>query len=251
MKILDLLEGVLQVPSDVLKSMQKIAVNYALSAIQDDTDDREEFLAILRRDYPWYEYESNKGNHANKARFTVNQDNVPPSYANKLQKPFKIAIHVARRNLTEGGAAEYDSETNRILIDIQTLYYYPQAVSAPSLYLRKLVSEVAHSVEHELMHAIQHNVIGIDVGQKAAQYVGKGAKAYHNSDIELDPLIVSYVGDFLANTRVQVLRDPAALNQAILKFVNKWQFFSDLEPANRKKAMKKFHGLILNRIKNT
>lgn len=248
MRILDLLnEGVLKVPEDVLIEMRKAATNFTLSAVSDDTSEGAELSLIIRRDYP--QFKKVNSNWPATVSYEVNESNIPPRYAKKLRKPFTVTLTVARSGNTEDGGGEFDSETNTILIDIEGLYYYQRAVDAPSEFLRKLIGEVTHSVEHELIHSIQHNVIGIDVGQKAAEYVGKGAKAYHNSDIEIDPLVVSYVGGFLSNTRPQVLNDYTQLKPAMIRFMKRWQFFSDLNPENKKKVMKKFHDLVLQRLK--
>lgn len=248
MRILDLLsEGVLQVPRDMLIEMQKVAVNFTLSALKDDLKGDPDLNLIIRRDFP--NFKQVNSHWPSVKKYKVNASNIPAAYAKKLTKPFTVTVVIGRAGSTEDGGGEFDSETNSILIDIEGLFYYNRALDAPGEYAKKLVAEVSSSIEHEFMHAIQHNVIGIDVGQKAAEYVGKGATAYHNSEIEIDPLVVSYVGAFIAGTRPQVLQDYEQLKPAMIKFMKRWQFFTDLNPENKKKVMKKFHDLVLQRIK--
>ena len=248
MRILDLLsEGVLKVPKDILIEMQKTALNYTLSAVGEDVGNDLELNVVIKRDFP--DFTPVKTNWPSTTTYEVNATNIPSGYAKKLREPFTVTLVVARSGNTEGGGGEFDSETNTILLDIEGLYYYQRAVDAPGEFTKKLAAEVTSSVEHELMHAIQHNVIGIDVGMKAAEYVGKGSEVYHNADIEIDPLVVTYVGGFLSNTRPQVLQDYQQLKPAMLKYMKRWKFFTDLNPENKKKVKKKFHDLVLQRLK--
>lgn len=252
MKIQQIMEGVIQIPDDILKAANEFALNYTLSCVLQDSEDDMEIGVIISKLFPSFSEVSTDWMRAKP--FKVTKKNIPPNYAAKLKAPFTITVVIGRTGVTEGGRAEYDTETSSVLVDVEGLEFYENAVSDPANYLRRLMGEVVTSVRHEMMHAIQQNVFGIDVSDEASKYM-KGndldQDAYHNSDMEFGPLLVTYAGDFVASLPEFVRKNPSKIRERLDRYIRTLPFFADVKkknPEKWKKAIKYFYGLVRQQL---
>lgn len=287
MKIQQLLEGIIEVPTGAVNAVTSFALSDFLSRIMarlDSLDDEGfELESIYGRMAK--ELQSKYGAiklsgtaNGSSGRISIPMKSLKGGYVrNKANrnKVYTLLLRTAQATSDEQSeiSAEYyrkgKGRPARLVIYMPAEKVINFYASHPE-YFDSLVDKLEGVIEHELTHAIQDMAMG-EMNNNVDYYNADGSiddDKYFTHPIEFDPHIKSEASDLIAFMKqlsvIGMKLDSQTLKNIIKNYVGikvdaapeyaqmVSQFFVSLkknEPVKWKKAVKYFYGLILNKIK--
>ncbi len=209
----ELNEGITKIPPKVKQKAEQIVMSAALASIYDN--------AVKYKDkFPKYykyfmklaaKYKVKSGSDEAVVIKSINYDlkYLPKNYPKKKVPRITIAAYVADNekiaNSSKGGL--YNKTKKQIIINVSSLRLHklPYKSYDATYTLKSAVDELLTTLEHELIHSVQDQLLDIDFN-KAPKSVDKNNldvnDLYFLNPIEFDPWIVNSSKDFKDNVDV-------------------------------------------------
>jgi hypothetical protein len=284
MKIQNLLEGTIKVPSETLKDAMNLVCVDVLSKIltylrdleaNDDDGDHYGLTDAYKRLHQQYSklygvirLVQKHTDEKTLGTIYIRGDELAGNYIKRTPtaagKTFPIAMNIEpAEDERSHGSLDAVTHKNKMVANIYVPYGKEiERVARNPEEFNSLMIELHGLVKHELMHSIQHVALGGLTSDKAAQYYNSdrtlNMDKYHSSDIEFSPQIITQVSvyhsfvnkfnltDEQAKSAARCWVDPNADNtHGFTKILS--PFFGHLyktDKAKWKKAVKYFYGSI-------
>lgn len=254
MHIRNLIEGVIRVPEALTQKAVKSVLSYGLAYVAryGGGQAQKEAKFIIKE----LKADRFDADETASVRTMINLAELPDSYRSRIpnsKRNLPVHLYIGVDLLPADSGGEYNKHDKAVYISVSNLPDWDQFMASPYKNLGKFSRSVRAIVEHEYMHAVQHQVFGQDM---SVDYLDKDGNIdhpkYHNNEIEFGPLILTYALQFIAELKPNVKQKIRNGDYSeIMRSVGYTQFFTDLRkenPAKWKKAVKYYHGLIVQRI---
>jgi hypothetical protein len=254
MDIRNLLEGLIRVPETVTQKGVKAVLSYALAYVARNGEERAQkearfLINELKADYF-------DADDTGSLKTAIPVAELPDSYRRRIpasRKTLPVHLFIGADIIGNGTPGEYSKKVKAVYIDIVNIPDWDRFLSEPYKNTGRYTRSIRAIVEHEYMHAIQDQAFGekmdVDYVDDQGDLI---LPKYHNTPTEIGPLILTYAQQFIAELK------PAAKQRIrngdysdISRSVEYTQFFNDLKEKSLnkwKKAVKYYHGLIVQRI---
>ena len=254
MDIRNLLEGVIRVPEHVTQKAVKAVLSYALAYVARYGEEQQQKEARFLLKEVGADYFDPDDYASMKTVIPV--ADLPESYRRRIPartKNLPVHLFIGAKILTNGTPGEYSKKNKAVYMDIENIPDWDKFLSEPYKMIGRYTRSIRAMVEHEYMHAIQDQAFGekmdVDYLDDEGDLI---LPKYHTNSMEIGPLILTYAQQFIAELKPatkQKIRNGDY--SAITHSVEYTQFFQDLKAKSLnkwKRAVKYYHGLILQRI---